>query len=76
MKQSIIITIPNFILSPTDKGGGLHRLCLKSKFKSTAPSLRGAVDLNLGLGGLEVKLHEVHLVVKFSEAELARVRRT
>ena len=48
----------------------------KSKFKSTAPSLRGAEDLNLDLSGLEVKLHEVHLVVKFSEAELARLRRT
>ena len=41
-----------------EKGGGLHRLCLKSIY------------------GLELKLHEVHLAVKFSEAELARLRRT
>ena len=48
----------------------------KSNFKSTSPSLRGEVDLKLDLYGLELKLHEVHLAVKFSEAELARLRRT
>ena len=42
-----------YILSPMEKGGGLHRLCLKSIY------------------GLELKLHEVHLAVKFSKAELS-----
>ena len=43
----------DFILSPTEKEGGHHQLCLKSI-------------------GLELKLHEVFLAVKFSKAELAR----
>ena len=68
----------NFILSPTDKGGGLHRLLLKSPSLISSPPLRaceGRWTWNQR-GGLELKLHEVHLVVKFSEAELARLRRT
>ena len=68
----------NSILSPTDKGGGLHRLLLKSPSLISSPPLRaceGRWTWNQR-GGLELKLHEVHLVVKFSEAELARLRRT
>ena len=46
-------------------------------FKYTDPSLRGEVYSNMNSGVLELKLHEVHFAVKFSEAEAQpRLRRT
>ena len=39
--------------------------------------LRPHADLKLDLAGLELKMHEVHFAVKFSEAEAQpRLRRT
>ena len=45
-------------------------------FEFTDPSLRAEVNSNVNLRVLELKLHEVHFADKFSEAELARLRRT
>ena len=45
-------------------------------FEYTDPSLLGEVYSNKNSGVLELKLHKVHFADKFSEAELARLRRT
>ena len=49
------------------EGGQLQQLWLKSivKWVESSTARRGKLEL----GGLELKLHEVHLAVKFSEAE-------
>ena len=64
--------LENFIISPTDKGGGLHLLLLKSHSLISSPPLRACEEWWTWnqRGGLELKLHKVHLVVKFSKARL------
>ena len=67
------------------EGGRLHRLLLKlvqvgpvGPFSSRPiRAVRDNADLKCDLGGLELKLHEVHFAIKFSEAEVQpRLRRT
>ena len=45
-------------------------------FQYTDPILREEVYSNWNSGVLYLKLHEVHIADKFSEAKLARLRRT
>ena len=45
-------------------------------FELTYPSLDKDVNLNMNLGVLELKLHNVHFTDKFSKAQLASLRRT
>ena len=47
---------------------------LSSCSNSPIRDLQGEVNLNMNLGVLELKLHEVHFADKFSGAELARRR--
>ena len=70
-----------------------HRLLSHCGGRATAPTLaqvglspfssrpiravRDNADLKCDLGGLKLKLHEVHFAIKFSEAEVQpRLRRT
>ena len=74
--QNVLLTLEDTILSPTEKGGGLGKLCLKStqvQIQVLRSELAREEYLDLDLSGLEEKLPEeqLHQVLR-SRAREAR----